>query len=663
MTSQGPVDGRSPDETQNGAERTAPFRPDNLYDGLTYNVFEQRVQVDHAFLLSVFILLAAASLLVPLSKLTGLGSVIGYLIAGVLIGPSVFGLIAEPQTILHFSEFGVVMMLFLIGLELQPRELWGMRAKLIGLGGLQVGLTLVAIAVAANSLGYPLSISIVIGMAFALSSTAVALQVMQDRQILSTTAGQSGFSVLLFQDVIVIAMIAAVHFLATSIGGGAETGHALHEATNNTPAGAHTSTSYGPTGIWRGLAVVGVFVGMILAGRLVVSPLFRFIARSNVRETFTAVALSLVVGTALLMEWLELSAALGAFIAGVVLAESEYRHQLERDIEPFKALLLGLFFMSVGMSLDITVIEADPNLIIGGVLALMTIKFLVLYIVGSAFGMAPSSNLLFSALLCQAGEFGFVLFQFARAENIMDPALISQCSAIIALSMALTPIVLIIHDRFIAPNFASPKTEGERPINQKNKVLVLGFGRVGQMATRLLHTQDIATTLLDHDGDHIEFVKQFGNRVFYGDASDIDLLRMAGAADADVIIIAIDDAEKSTQAAKNIKEHFPKAKIVARGRSRTHVFDLMAIGVDSIERETARAALAMGRSALEFLGVAPARAKQLSDDFLFYDMQLISETWQHRDDQDAMIKNVESGRAFIKQTLNADKNRSIEDDR
>jgi len=617
--------------------------------------------VDHAFLLSVFILLAAASLLVPLSKLTGLGSVIGYLIAGVLIGPSVFGLIAEPETILHFSEFGVVMMLFLIGLELQPRELWGMRAKLIGLGGLQVGLTLVAISVAVNSLGYSLPASIVIGMAFALSSTAVALQVMQDRQILSTTPGQSGFSVLLFQDVIVIAMIAAIPFLATS-GGSADAGHILHEASDHAPA-AHGAASFGPTGIWRGLAVVGVFVGMILAGRLVVSPLFRFIARSNVRETFTAVALSLVVGAALLMGWLGLSAALGAFIAGVVLADSEYRHQLERDIEPFKALLLGLFFMSVGMSLDIAVIQADPNLVIGGVLALMIIKFLVLYIVGSAFKMAPSSNLLFSALLCQAGEFGFVLFQFARAENILDPALISQCSAIIALSMALTPIVLIIHDRFIAPNFASPKTEGERPINQKNKVLVLGFGRVGQIASRLLHTQDIATTLLDHDGDHIEFVKQFGNRVYYGDASDIDLLRLAGAADADVIIIAIDDAEKSTQAAKNIKEHFPKAKIVARGRNRTHVFELMAIGVDFIERETARAALAMGRSALELLGVAPDRAKQLSDDFLFYDMQLISETWQHRHDQDAMIKNAEAGRAFIKQTLNADKNRSVEQDR
>lgn len=608
--------------------------------------------MDQSILFSIFIFLAAASFLVPLSKLTGLGSVIGYLLAGILIGPSVTGLITHPETILHFSEFGVVMMLFLIGLELQPHELWKMRAKLTGLGGLQVGLTLIVIALVLSVLGYALSTAIVIGMALSLSSTAVALQIMQDRHILNTTTGQSGFSVLLFQDVIVIAMIAALPVLASL--SGAEISHIDPNSTAH-GSSTHGEDTHGPEGLWRAVAIIGAFAGMILAGRFVLRPVFRLIARSGVRETFTAIALLLVIGAALLMGWLGLSAALGAFIAGVVLADSEYRHQLERDIEPFKALLLGLFFMSVGMSLDFDVIADQPGLIAAGVIGLILIKFLVLFAVGKAFSLATSANLLFATVLCQAGEFGFVLFQFARTEGLMEPSLISQCSAVIALSMALTPILLIAHDKLISPRFATPKAEGEPPTNQKHRVLVLGFGRVGQVVSRLLHTQGIETTLLDHDGDHIEFVKQFGNQVFYGDASDVELLRSAGAADAELIVIAIDDEDKATEVARHIKEYFAGVKTIARARNRNHMFDLMALDVEFIERETVRGALSMGRNALEMIGYTAERARQLSDDFLAYDVQLIEETREHRHDRATLIEKTKTARDFIEQTLSADK--------
>jgi len=610
--------------------------------------------LDQSLLLSIFTFLAAASLIVPLSKLTGLGPVIGYLVAGVLIGPSVSGFISEPETILHFSEFGVVLMLFLIGLELQPRQLWALRIKLIGLGGLQVGFTLALLALALIGLGFALPTAIVIGMGLALSSTAVALQLMQDRGILATTAGQSGFSVLLFQDVIVIAMIAGLPLLAAFSGSSIDHSQLLDQV-----AASHPAETLGPTGLWRGVAIIAVFATIIGLGRFVLHPLFNLIARSGVRETFTAVALSLVVGAALLMRWLDLSAALGAFLAGVVLADSDYRHQLERDIEPFKALLLGLFFISVGMSLEFDIIMQSPGLILGGVLGLILIKILVLLGVGYVFNLAFSANILFTVLLCQAGEFGFVLFQFASTEGLMSASLVSQASAIIALSMALTPIMLIVVDKFVCPLFASSGTSGEAPENENSRVLVLGFGRVGQLAARLLHTQDIDTTLLDHDSDHIEFVKQFGNRVFYGDAGDVDLLRIAGADTADLIIIAIDDANKATRIAGDIKQFFPKAKVIARARNRNHMFDLMAENVDFVERETVRGALALGRSALELLGLSPEYAQQLSDDFLKYDHQLIEESWEHRDDIDVLIKKAESGREFIKRTLNADKERNI----
>ncbi len=598
--------------------------------------------MDGNLLLSVFIFLAAACILVPISKLSGLGSVIGYLIAGVIIGPHVLGAINDPETILHFSEFGVVMMLFLIGLELKPRQLWNMRMRLMGLGGLQVALTTLLVTGAAYYLGRPLGEAIVIGMALSLSSTAISLQIMQDRRMMGETVGQSGFSVLLFQDVIVIVMIAALPFLALSSGLSSET------------VGTHGGESYKPEGIWLAASIISVFAGMIAVGRLFLRPIFRIIAKSKVRETFTAMALLLVIGAALLMEWLGLSAALGAFIAGVVLADSEYRHQLERDIEPFKALLLGLFFISVGMSLNFITLGEQPIIIAAIVVGLLCLKFVVIYLIGAVFMLVQSSRILFAALLCQAGEFGFVLFQFAAQEGALSSEMGEILTAVIAITMALTPLIILFYDKILSPKFATQSLTGEPPQNDHNPVLILGFGRVGQLAGRLLQTQNIGTTIIDNDGDHIEFLKQFGHRVYYGDASDVDLLRTAGASEAKVIVVAMDDRDKVTKAVYEIKEHFPDAKIIARARNRTHLFDLLAEDVDFAERETARASLAMGRKALTYLGFSEEKAMTLSDKFLEMDFKLAMEAFEHRADIDALISRAKRGQELLKETLSGD---------
>jgi len=592
--------------------------------------------MDGNFLLSVFIFLCAACLLVPISKLSGLGSVIGYLIAGVLIGPSVLGLISDPITILHFAEFGVVMMLFLIGLELQPRKLWAMRGKLIGLGGSQVALTTAAIAGVALTIGLSFGESLAIGMALALSSTAIALQVLQHRRLMTEPEGESGFSVLLFQDVIVIAMIAAMPILATMT---------PFEGTVSPYGEAET----GPTGIWLGLAALAVFVGMFLGGRYFLTPLFRLIARSEVRETFTAVALMLVVGAALLMNWLGLSAALGAFIAGMVLADSEYRHQLERDIEPFKALLLGLFFISVGMSLDLVFIGSQPVLIIGLVLGLMVLKFLILMTIGKVSGLSRRPRLFFALLLCQSGEFGFVIFTFALTEGAISPQSASILTAVVALSMAMTPLLLLGFDKLIVPRFDDSRlTTGESPVNHGHPVLILGYGRIGQIIGRLLETQGISTTLIDNNGDHIEFLKQFHHRVFYGDATDTELLRLAGAADARIIIIAIAD---NTALVREIKAAYPNAKLIVRARGRPHLFELLAENVHFAERETVRGAMALGRAALLAMGTNEVEADMITDRFLEFDHQNIQETYHLRDDITALAERSEKARALLKETL------------
>lgn len=592
--------------------------------------------MDGNFLLSVFIFLGAACLLVPISKLSGLGSVIGYLIAGVLIGPSVLGLISDPITILHFAEFGVVMMLFLIGLELEPRKLWAMRGKLVGIGGSQVALTMFAIAAIALVVGLSVGESLAVGMALSLSSTAIGIQILQHRRLMTEPEGESGFSVLLFQDVIVIAMIGAMPVLATMT---------PFEGT----VSAYGSEPAGPTGIWLGVSALAVFAGMFLGGRYLLTPIFRLIARADVRETFTAVALLLVVGSALLMDWLGLSAALGAFIAGMVLADSEYRHQLERDIEPFKALLLGLFFISVGMSLDLVFIASQPTLIIGLVLGLMTLKFLILMIIGKLSGLSRRPRLFFALLLCQSGEFGFVIFTFALTEGAIAPETASVLTAVIALSMAMTPLILLVFDRFILPRFDTvSQTTGESPDNETHSVIILGYGRIGQIIGRLLETQGVHTTLIDNNGDHIEFLKQFHHRVFYGDATDMELLRLAGAAKARVIVVAIAD---NTALVKTIKAEYPNAKLIVRARGRPHLFELLAEEVHFAERETVRGALALGEATLTAMGYNEEEAEMLAQRFLAFDYENIQQTYHLRDDMKALAEQSTDARELLRKTL------------
>lgn len=606
--------------------------------------------MDGALLPSIFIFLAFCCLIVPLSKWAGLGSVIGYLIAGILIGPFALGFISDPTTILHFSEFGVVMMLFLIGMELQPRELWKMKGQLLGLGATQVIGSTIIIALLALLMGKYWGEAIVIAMALALSSTAIAIQIMQDRGMMSTEAGKSGFSVLLFQDVAVIGMIALLPALALPMG--AET---LAEAGHGTQSGHGPEATAGPSGWLLAVSIFGVFGGMVLSGRLLLNPLFRFIARTGVRETFTAMALLLVVGSALLMQWLGLSAALGAFIAGVVLADSDYRHQLERDIEPFKALLLGLFFMSVGMSIDFAALMQNPFGIFALLVGLITVKFTILFIIAKAAKMENISASLFAILLSQGGEFAFVLSQFALSAHAMTQETATIMNAVVALSMASTPILLVIYDRIVARkiNTQTLKT-GPLPQDEGNNVLVLGFGRVGQMAARLLGTQNINATLIDYDGDHIEMTAKFGSRVFYGDAGDMDLLRTAGAAHMDIIIVAIDNVDRTTQIVKEVKQQFPQAKVLARARNRNHMYDLLAEGVDFAERETLRGGLALGREALRYLGMTNQRSEEVAREFLSHDYKTIRESMSMREDEAALIAHSHEATETIRLALQSD---------
>ena len=601
--------------------------------------------MDVGLLNAAFYFLLAACVLVPLSKLSGFGSVIGYLVAGVIIGPSVLGLFSNTMDILHFAEFGVVMMLFLIGLELEPRKLWAMRTKLLGLGGVQVGITTALIAaVALFVFGRSPGEAVTIGMALSLSSTAIALQILQERELMVEPEGEAGFSVLLFQDVIVIAMIAVLPLLATMTPFEGQSAYGGHD-------GAH-----GPQGVWRLLAIAGVFGAFILGGRFLLNPVFRLIARSKVRETFTALALLLPVGAALLMGWLGLSAALGAFLAGIVLADSEYRHQLERDIEPFKALLLGLFFISVGMLLDLGFIAQNLPLVAGLTLGLMALKFAVLFGVSRIAGLGLSRGLLFSALLCQAGEFGFVIFTVALTAGAISPEANSVLLTVIALSMALTPIVLLAFDRLILPRLASsgPVKTGEAPVNQHHPVLILGFGRIGQIVGRLLETQGIDYTVIDNNGDHIEFLKQFNHRVFYGDVTDMDLLRTAGAEEARFIVLTLVDRDVSNRTVRLLKRNFPQAKLIVRARGRVHLFDLLAEEVDFAERETIRGSLAMGRYVLEQMGYGAAEAEDIAREFLRMDFQTVKETFHLRDDINALAERAEQSRELLRQTLRRD---------
>lgn len=583
-----------------------------------------------AWLTNSFIYLAAAVIAVPVSRALGLGSIIGYLAAGIVIGPWGLGLVNNVEDILHFAEFGVVLMLFLVGLELEPRRLWAMRRPIFGWGAAQVLGCAAAIFLVALLAGTPWRVALVAALGLALSSTAIALQVMGERNLLPTSSGQAGFSILLFQDVAAIPILALLPLL----GGVAD-------------LPSHDGRGF------EALKIVGVVGGIVLGGRLALRPLLRWIAKSKTPEIFTAASLLLVVAIAALMQRVGLSMALGAFLAGVLLAESEYRRELETDIEPFKGLLLGLFFIAVGMSIDFGVLVRSPGLMALIVLGFLALKGLVIWLLARAMDIPFAERPVFTLLLAQGGEFAFVVFQTAAGAGVFAPETASLLIGAVAVSMLLSPLLLVAIDRVVLPRFANcdVRTLEELSEPQHAPVIIAGFGRYGQIIGRLLNAQGINATVLDHDADMVEAARSFGYKVFYGDATRLDLLRIAGAQTSRVLVVAVDDREQSLRIVDLAREHFPQLEIVARARDVTHWNALRDRGVTRVEREVFESSLRSGRTVLEVLGQDPHEARRRAMRFRRHNLELFEKMYPHHRDRARLIAVVKEGRQQFEEQM------------
>ncbi|OGW54996.1 MAG: potassium transporter [Nitrospirae bacterium RBG_19FT_COMBO_55_12] len=587
------------------------------------------------FFFQAFVYLAAAVILVPIAKRLGLGSVLGYLIAGFIIGPYGLALIGgDGQDVMHFAEFGVIMMLFLIGLELQPLMLWRMRGPILGMGGLQVAATTLVITLLARALGLSFQAALAIGMILSLSSTAIVLQTLNEKGLMQTDAGQSSFSVLLFQDIAVIPMLAVMPLLAMKAAGAGDqsTGHASDVA----------ATWFGALPGWaHALAVLGVITAIVIAGLFLVRPIFRAIARTRLREIFTAAALLLVIGIALLMTSIGLSPALGTFLAGVVLANSEYRHELESDIEPFKGLLLGLFFLSVGASIDFQLIASKPGLIAVLVVGLILIKLLIVLALGRAFRMGADQNMLFAFALAQGGEFAFVLFSFAVQNRVMTSETANPLIGAVALSMALTPLLMLLNEKMFQPRFGTREQQQRDAdaINGQNPVIIAGFGGFGSIIGRLLRANGISVTVLELDSDKVDLLRKLGLKVFYGDASRRDLLHAAGADKAKVLVLAINDRNKMMEMIHTAKKEFPHLSLFARAVDRTQAYELLDAGVHHVYRETLDTSLRAGVDALRELGFRSHQAHRASMTFRQHDENAVAELRHLRHDKKEYISH------------------------
>jgi glutathione-regulated potassium-efflux system ancillary protein KefC len=591
-----------------------------------------------SWLLTSLVYLGAAVLAVPLARLAGLGSIIGYLAAGIVIGPWGLHLVTDPQTMLHFAEFGVVLMLFLVGLELEPHRLWSLRRPIFGWGAVQTLGSAALMWGAAVALGFEWRLALVAALGLALSSTAIGLGVLAERNLMPTTSGQSVLSVALFQDVAAIPILALVPMLA----------------------GEHAQG-----GGWMGaLKAVAVIALIVLGGRLLLRPALRWIAGSKTPEVFTAAALLLVVATAALMQAVGLSMALGAFLAGVLLAESEYRRELETDLEPFKGLLLGLFFIAVGMSIDFGAVWAHPMWVAGVVAAFLLLKTLVLWAMGRLMPIPPAERAVFVILLAQGGEFGFVVFQAAAQAGVIEVQTSSLLVAAVALSMLLTPLLLVAADRWWASHLGDRRNgEGPKPISeaQDAPIIIAGFGRYGQIVGRLLFANGLRATVLEHDAEQVESLRKFGWRVFYGDATRLDLLRVAGAAAARVLVVAIDDMEQSLKVVDVARQHFPELRLVVRARNAQHWYELHRRGVENIERETFDAALMSGRTVLETVGFEPHQARTLALKFRRHSIAQLHRMAPHYgSDQDKLIALAKLGRQQLEELFAQERARQAE---
>lgn len=551
-------------------------------------------------LLQITIFLGAALILVPLGKRFGLATVLGYLFTGILLGPYVFKVERDPESIMHLAEYGVIMLMFLIGLELRPQRLWELRRSIFVMGGLQVGATALALFVLIwLLLDLSFNVSIIIGFGLALSSTAFVLQLLAEKRQLVSTHGRQAFSILLFQDMAVIPLLALLPLM-----GGADDNH---------------------HGIAYFAAVVATFSGLFLFSRYVMRPFFRFIAKSGAAELLTAIALFIILGVVQLMNLLEISTTLGAFLTGVLLADSEYRHELEASIQPFKGLLLGLFFMTVGMTVNLELLRDIPWLIIFGALGLMALKFLTLAIIAHLNGYRWSTSIRLGIALAQGGEFAFVLFSSASQYRILEASVVEPLTLIVTLSMMLTPLAFFVLEKWGEPIFkkrqVSPKFD-QIPDHQ-HRVIIAGFGRIGQIVGRLLRIHNIEFTAIDKNINQVDFVRRFGNAVYYGDPKNPEILRASGIAQASLLVLSMDDVEDCIQVAKYIKRAYPDLKILARARDRQHVYRLREAGVEHIWRETYLSALGMSYEALVSLGIEPKKAYDDIEIFRDYDESLL----------------------------------------
>jgi monovalent cation:H+ antiporter-2, CPA2 family len=561
-----------------------------------------------SFLFQMMIYLLAAVIMVPIAKKIRLGSVLGYLLAGVIIGPACFKVIGhESHELMNISEFGIVMMLFVIGLELEPALLWRMRKQIAGMGGLQVGITAVVVMTILLLSGLPLRQGIAIGCIIAMSSTAIVMQTLAEKNALKTAAGESSFAVLLFQDISVIPILAIFPFLSTA--------PATVKQVNfidSLPAWAHAS-----------MVLIAVAI-IIIAGRYLINPLFKIVARTGLREMFTATGLLLVVSIAVLMSFVGLSPALGAFVAGVVLANSAYKHELESAIDPFKGLLLGLFFMAVGASIDFHLLASRPLFILALVTGIMALKASVLFSIGRLFRLSNAQNTGFSIGMSQIGEFAFVLLSFATQEYILPQETAGILTACVALSMAFTPLLNAISDRHVVPRLCAGGESAQTnrdpdEIHEDNPVIIAGFGHFGNIVGRFLQANKVSATVLDNNSDNVDYLRSLGHKVYYGDATRYELLEIAGAMKAKVIVVALGDEEQRLELIDTIKKHFPHLHIMVRSSNRFDAYDLMNAGVLHIYRETLDTSLRLGVDVLRLLGHRAHESTRSSKLFFYHD--------------------------------------------
>ncbi|PLR47894.1 glutathione-regulated potassium-efflux system protein KefC [Chimaeribacter arupi] len=593
---------------------------------------------NHEMMLEGLIYLGSAALIVPVAVRFGLGSVLGYLIAGCLIGPWGLRLVSDAESILTFAEIGVVLMLFIIGLELDPKRLWNLRVAVFGGGGLQMvgcGLLLSAFC---YFLGLTWQVAALIGLTLALSSTAIAMQAMSERNLTGTPIGNSAFAVLLFQDIAAIPLVAMIPLLATSGG----------------------STTLAAFALSAGKVVMALTL-VVLLGRYVTRPLLHFVAKSGMREVFSAVALFLVFGFGVLLEMAGLSMAMGAFLAGVLLASSEYRHALESDIQPFKGLLLGLFFIGVGMSIDFGTLIHQPLLILTLLGGFMLLKGALLWLIAPVLNVPRAQRALFAILIGQGSEFAFVVFSTAQTAGVLPVDWAKALTLAVALSMAVTPVLLVLAKRL--QKSTPVNTRPADTIDEHASVIIAGFGRFGQITGRMLLSNGINAVVLDHDPDHVETLRKFGTKVFYGDATRVELLESAGAAQAKVLINAIDDVDANLQLTDLAREHFPHLKIIARARDVDHYYQLRLRGVEAPERELFEGSLRTARHTLEAIGFGAYEAREKADIFREYNLKVLEETLPNYEDTEFRIASMQRAKAMLTDAMAMDHTRLAQEQR